>query len=45
MILSNPRFFFAPLKYGEIRTEIAAILAHDRVFKGQGSGDYDIDSK
>ena len=31
--------FYAPLK-SENRTEIAAILAHDRVFKEQGSGNY-----
>ena len=39
LILSNPRFFM-PRWCTENHTEIAAILAHDRVFKGQGSGDY-----
>jgi len=35
LILSNPQFFYAPLMYGN-RTEIAAILAHDRVSRVKG---------
>ena len=36
----NFDWFFMPRWSTESRTEIAAILTHDRVFKGQGSGDY-----